>query len=1245
MAKITDIKRRIQELAPAPFQEFCDTFLSKKDFGKVHGYGMKAGTGKTTTGNPDTYFRKENGKYIFVVYTTQQSDIYSKLREDIVKCFNTSKTGLDIAEIEEIICCHTSSNLSAGDDKKLHELCESQGIALTIYGIDEIANQVHNRYRSLAKDYLGLSIDTNQILHIDDFIAQYDANVMSAPLSTIFQYRDKEKAEIIRALGADSVVVVTGKAGVGKTRIVLESVKTVATTNGYKLLCVKNNNLGIYEDLVSATEQLGKYLFFIDDANELAKLSQVLSYTTKEHLGYEVKIILTVRDYAKANVISEIKEYARPHEIEISSFSDDEIIGFLRENLKIVNHDYVKQIVRIAEGNPRIAYMAGKLAVEKQNLSVIRDVSELYDAYYEKYVNSALGEDIDLCFTAGILSVVNAVLLSNMSALNETLTNYGITSDDFKSKILQLAKMEVVEIQFDQVATLSDQCLANYMLYYVFIQRKIIPLGEILETGYKHFRNGVLKALSTIFNLFESKETRAYCKQEILKVWDNLQKNQDVSFEQFVKDFHVFRPEEAFLIAQQKINNIKNEEIDINNIDFTKNSYCHEETVLELLTGYQNSEYMDYVMEILLDYCGKTREALVSGYKWLENRYGINTNSYKDKYYTQRKISAYLCAATSCGNIIALAVGYQWAKYSLSFNFHSTETGRGNTFNFYDLKIEHSEETLEYRQDCWKILILLAAREEWQDKVIMVLDDYARHLQSKPDIDIVTEDFKAIEQILLALDSNCIALLKVIHRLLVNADKLNVEYNKKWLDKLSGNEWELYNLFAEDFILSEFDEYKDFEAQRKSRIIDYGKKFPKSEINNLVKSINEIFSNTANNRDIYAINQGIEWMLQQFEDERLHEFLNTFIQFGTNISIRPWTVLEALNRSGDSFLLLLKLKEAEFPQKNDWLFCFFETLPEEKSNSEMLEEFLCFLKEESDKSICSPYNRSLRALDKFLSVEPNIYPISSSIIYEKRKYNSFIVETYFQSLFHDEVYSPKELLFLFQSDVDVLQEIYFYMLRVGNFIDYMGTFLQEFLLLGEMWLHKYAEIFWRNVINHEENNCQISNMLWKSENHITYYDYLFYNFPEEEMYSWKFRDAFKDILTHSGNDNMVKNRQKEWLTHIIVENARSERICIIFKIVCELDEDIRRHAIEIFLENNSDFEMFEKISIVPNDLNGGESFVPAYQEQIDFLESLYTCVSGVKHLKHRAKIKEKVEELQEMIKLEELKVIYRKLYM
>ena len=76
MANITSIKSKILELAPAPFQEFCDVLIKKERKGEIHGFGMKAGTGKTTTGNPDSYMRKDNGKYICIAYTTQQKELF-----------------------------------------------------------------------------------------------------------------------------------------------------------------------------------------------------------------------------------------------------------------------------------------------------------------------------------------------------------------------------------------------------------------------------------------------------------------------------------------------------------------------------------------------------------------------------------------------------------------------------------------------------------------------------------------------------------------------------------------------------------------------------------------------------------------------------------------------------------------------------------------------------------------------------------------------------------------------------------------------------------------------------------------------------------------------------------------------------------------------------------------------------------------------------------------------------------------
>ena len=1228
MPSITDIKRRILELAPASFQEFCDTLISKQGYGAVHGFGMKAGTGNTTIGNPDTYFRKENGKYVFVVYTIQQTNIFSKIKEDI----------------EEIICCHTSSNLSAGDDKFLHDFCERKGIVLTIWGIDELANQVHNRYRSLAKDYLGLSIDTNQILTDDEFVIQYDANDMAAPLNTIFQYREKEKTDIITALDKEPIVVVTGKAGVGKTRLVLETIRKVASINGYKLLCIKNNNLGLYDDLVSATELPGKYLFFIDDANELADLRQIFAYTTKEYLGYEVKVIVTVRDYAKNEVLSAVKAYTFPKVIEISPFSDEEIKGFLDSNLEIRNEDYIKQIVRIAEGNPRLAYMAGKLAIEKQNLTAIKDVSQLYDAYYEKYVTGALGNDNDLCFTAGILSVINAVLLNNMSALQNLFDNYGITSEKFKEKILILSKMEVVEIHLDQVATLSDQCLANYMLYYVFFEKKLISLSSILEIGYKYFRNGVIKTINTLFNLFESDKTRAYCEKEILKVWDNFKISNDTCYNDFVKDFHVFRPEEAFLLAKQLIDNIKSDKFDAATVDFTKNVFCCEEDVLAYLNGYHYSEYLGCMMDILMEYCSKTDKTLVSGYKWLESNYGMDVSSYKYKYYNQNKISEYIYNSVLDGNATAMVIGFHWAKFLLGFSFHPAEMGRGNKFVLYNINIQQSEGIVEYRRICWKILISLALNSAWKDAVLLFLDSYANYLRCKPDYEIVSSEVEYIDKLLSILKCDRISYLRIIQSLLLNGKKMNVNYNEKWAELLIGKEWSLYQLLENNFVSSEL-EYKEYEKKRNTLISEYGKNISASDIKSLVQRMNNILSDILVKRDPYSINQGFELLVQQFDEGCMQEFIREFIQYGENISISPWIVLAPLNKSMDTAQLLSFIKQADFPQKNEWLFSFFVTLPEEKVNADILQEFLIFLKSDSDKTINSSPYRSLKVLDKFLKIDPNIYPVACAIIFEKRYYSSFIVKIYFELLFYEQVYTPKELLFLFQKDIELLQSIYFYMLKENVHNDLKGVFLIEFLSLGESWIQKYSEIFWEYMAERRDLNRYRNSALWKSDNYKEYFDYLFYHFPKEIIYEYKIGYAFKKVLIQVESNDIIKQHQQEWLEHIIIDNISSDKIVMIFQFVCELNESVRRTAIKVFLDNNQDFETFNKLSLVPNHWSCSGSFVPAYQKQIDFLESLYPLVDGIKFLKHRSKIKSQVEMLYKMIKKEEIEEIIRKLYM
>lgn len=57
-----------------------------------------------------------------------------------------------------------------------------------------------------------------------------------------------------------------------------------------------------------------------------------------------------------------------------------------------------------------------------------------------------------------------------------------------------------------------------------------------------------------------------------------------------------------------------------------------------------------------------------------------------------------------------------------------------------------------------------------------------------------------------------------------------------------------------------------------------------------------------------------------------------------------------------------------------------------------------------------------------------------------------------------------------------------------------------------------------------------------------------------------------------------------------------------------------------------------------------DSFVPVYQEEINFLKSINPLMSGLAFIDHRLLLQERIEHLEECIKEERIHTVYRKFY-
>ncbi|VTX81547.1 ATP-binding protein [Gemella haemolysans] len=1215
MTELTDVKSRIIQLPPAMFEEFCSTLLYKEGHKNIYELGIKAGTGKTKTGNPDTYSRNNNGKYTFVVFTTQQNKIYDKLLEDISKCFDLVDKELPIEKIETIICCHTSSNLKVIEDNKLHEFCNKKGVNLKIYGIDKIANLVYNDHPELMRS-LDLNINTNQILPIYDFVKLNDNNLMTAPLNTVFYFREEELQNIVNSLESSSVVIIGGKSGVGKTRLALEVARLYEKTGNYKIFCVKSNKLEIYNDLVSTIKKGENYLFVVDDANELDQFNLILEYVNKLSDNYHVKIIATVRDYIKQEVINLVREYTNPITIDIAKFTDDEIKELIENNFGIRNNLYVEQIIRISEGIPRFAYMAGKLAVEKQNLSSISDASQLYENYYKKYMSKLLETDRVVLITAGILAFNKSIKLQDLEFFKEFLIRLGISISDFKNAIDKLNRIEFIDVKKEKVAIFDDQCLSNYMLYYIFLDIEIIKLSDIIEVFYIYSRSRTIEALNTILNIFRSEKTLEYIKKEILSVWNKFEKEDSQYYESFVRDFHIYKPIIGFKIADEKIKSIEEKEFNITEIDFDRKGFYNGNSPLEYLTGYQNSTELLKVYQLLMKYAGKTSSTLIESYNWLESYYGLQPKSTDN---TQKIICEYLLEDINKGNSNAIAIGYMWTKYILSYSFESVIPGKNNTFTIRSWNIDYDSYISEHRKVSWYILNSLISKLEWRDKVLSFLGEFADKIyynnsSSKIDIKILEEDLVHIENILSLSKSNRIGYLKILSKILNSVKKIGMSLKGELEEYLIGKEWEIYSLFRNDrsFFECSIKEYKYYKQKQITRYFCSNKNIDEKE---LISLVDNMLGDPLLSEDYYYINEALTYLISDLDVYDGKKLFNELINSSGNINIHPNVILEKILNNHNYKEILTYLKNTDANLKNKWIYFYFDILSVDCIDVSMYEELVNFVKFDIKNNKIN-YIRNLNFLEKFLNIKPNIYIEISKIILANFSENKNSSCSYLRTLFNESLYTPEKLVLLYNDEVEVLYNIYFKLLEQGITFDYTGEFFIEFLKNNEEFLKKYIDILIIRKSWNTGNEDGRIERLWKSENFIEYFDLIFDNMLESNIRYYDKASLASELLSNTNDDEIVEMNQYLWLEHIIKENATKEKIVYIFNVICELNEELRKFSIKVFLNNNCNFETFKKLSLFPSRVAAFGSLVNLYRKRIDYIQSLYPLMEGIEFLEH-----------------------------
>lgn len=570
MSKLIDIKYRIMQLDGGTFQNLCDAFLHCEGYGSGYSLGMQTGTNKTASGSPDTYFLTAENKYVMVMYSTQQTDFLKKAEEDIAKCFDQKRTGLSEDDVAEIVICHTYGRLHTGDDKQLRDLCAKRDTKLTLIGLDKLAEGLFFEYPRLARDFLGVSVDTGQVMSISEFIQTHDNNKMSAPLDTEFLFRQEEIDTAKEKLSQSNVLLISGPAGTGKTRLALELCKSISQEQGDHVLCIRNNNLQLYEDFLDSLDSGKNNLVFVDDANELSGLSFILNYLSESRSDRKCirKMILTVRDYARRQVLEKVAEFERPEILKVGIMKDEEIAQLMEKHFEIRNPLYLECITSIAEGNVRLAMLAGKTAAKEDSLLAINDATELYEVYYRKQIDAIVHTETGI-ISAGIMAFFEGIHLEKLDILEPLFSAMKLTEDQFVTDLKILHEMELVDICQNKAAKMSDQSFSNYLIKHVFVDRKVLPLAQMIEVSFFISRTRTVSACNVLMNVFAEDTVRRYVKDQVGIVWEHIKEDSE-KFPSFFKAFHMIRPIETLLHLKKAIDAKSFQPFDVQSVDFKK---------------------------------------------------------------------------------------------------------------------------------------------------------------------------------------------------------------------------------------------------------------------------------------------------------------------------------------------------------------------------------------------------------------------------------------------------------------------------------------------------------------------------------------------------------------------------------------------------------------------------------------------------------------------------------------------------
>lgn len=1247
MSKLNQIQNALKDLDGGKFQKLCDSYLQEKGYANLDPLGSVFGADKVRKGTPDSAVRNDSGKLTLVEYTTQQDNLPAKLSSDIDKCLDETKTGIRNSDIEEIILCH-SGRLTLQEEQSLHQKTAEQGVTLKIYSIEGISFDLYRHFPGITKDFLGVSVDTGQILAPDDFVSSYGKSQYSTPLDTEFHFREKEIEQALSQLNTGRLLLISGSAGVGKSRLALEAIRQFKAANtDYELFCIRDRGQDLFEDLKVYFSRPGRFLLLVDDANRIGKFDYVTHLLQDCREDQEIKVVATVRDYAIDKVKNASSPLGHVAEISIPSFEKAQIRELIEKIYSITNNLWLDRICEIAAGNPRLAVMAAKIAIEEDGLNSIRDVSTLYDQYFCSIRDDLQAlNDANVLKVAGIISLFRSVDKTNEQLMDMIRNAFGIDAATFWRSAQLLHAYELVDMYENEVVKIADQVLATYLFYLCVFKNGEISLKTILEQLFPSQINRIRDAIYPCLNSFDYEQLAQQIRPVITNQWATYRKDkQEGGLRLLIETFWFLLQTDTLSYVHERVQSMDAEAVDWEKINWeASNNLPDSDSLLPLLAHFSQAEGIEFKMalELMFQYAEKKSAAIPDVLRSLSERFGFNRYSHLQDYSRQHILIDLLIERTDGGdNLFTSRLFIAICKKFLHTQFDDTESHR-RSITIHKFRLLATPALLGLRAKLWNHIFTLFNKVKLKPYVIKLLSSYSGSGYYVDVKEIAEHDCEQLVPFLTsALNPEFFQHCLIVKRYIQFAASRELNLNKEELsERFNSKAYQLYKILSLDYCDRKDDiDFSNFEKYKRTEIDKYTQQFSLQDYQNLLLVGQDIYNQVNSDHKQHQVASGLWQVFTTLADRDLDLYtaaIDFYLSIGEPFKFnRPILLIEKIIEKIGLADAKILIEKHEYPAKFHWVFAFYQALKTEQITLEHIGQLYTMYEKAELGEL--PYDFDY--LLKFLNKDSQTVVKITRILVSKAAANQYFGRG-FELLFNQHTEANKQISDLFKGNETILKQAYLAHERVDSHADYDGRTL-NMIMNGDpdFLLECIDRVYSDHKYPSRHDGARDYSFIWTRDDAQIIMSAALRKILSYETARGFIRGSYLQRLFCVGENRSAsdeaKERQDKFLKTVIESDAaNTNMMSLVFGVIGHFEVERRVPFVAHFLAGNHNLEAFQALPLEPDTWGWSGSAVPMIAGRISYWESLLPFCNSIKMLQHRKYVEERVEGLQRYLEAE-----------